>query len=68
MTEATRDGLPVFQCEQRGKGEDKLWVFRCPYCKRDHTHSPEPGHRVAHCGIGTPYVHEYWIEKRIDNG
>ena len=27
-------------------------------------HSPEEGHRVAHCWIGTHFVHGYSIEKR----
>jgi hypothetical protein len=25
------------------------WVIDCPYCGKEHTHSPSPGHRVSHC-------------------
>jgi hypothetical protein len=38
--------LPVVLCEQVGS----QWSFWCPFCKRRHWHSAEPGHRVAHCG------------------
>jgi hypothetical protein len=64
MTEPTRDDLPVFRCEERGKGEDRRWFFWCPFCKREHAYSPEEGHRVAHCWIGTHFVHGYSMEKR----
>lgn len=37
--------IPVVSC----KGEGDRWVFWCPFCKMSHVHSPERGHRVAHC-------------------
>jgi hypothetical protein len=27
-----------------------MWRAWCPFCRVYHSHSPEPGHRVAHCG------------------
>jgi hypothetical protein len=41
--------LPVVQCRQVGRGQQRRWRFWCGHCKSWHTHSPEPGHRVAHC-------------------
>jgi hypothetical protein len=38
--------IPVFLAEPT---EDGLWRAWCPFCRRYHTHSPEPGHHVAHC-------------------
>jgi len=42
---------PIFECQLDPPDRDgfRAWSFYCPYCKRRHRHSPEPGHRVAHC-------------------
>jgi hypothetical protein len=59
------EGMPVILCEAH-EGE---WRFFCPYCRRWHTHSPEPGHRVAHCGNlrsehPSPFLESgYWLVK-----
>ena len=43
---------PTVECEPRGK----RWRFWCRYCWCHHYHSPEPGHRKAHCrDIKSPY-------------
>ena len=45
--------IPVIDCERHGT----RWRFWCGYCRRYHYHSPEPGHRVAHCdNRESPYV------------
>jgi hypothetical protein len=32
--------LPTFECEEmQTPGGGRVWRFRCPYCRRDHTHS-----------------------------
>ena len=45
--------IPTYKATIKGN----LLIFRCPYCKKDHTHGFVPQekeiHRVAHCkGIG----------------
>jgi hypothetical protein len=55
-------GMPVVLCDVY-RGE---WRFWCPYCRRHHHHSPEPGHRVAHCNglAGSPFLESgYWLVK-----
>lgn len=39
------DGTPVVLCKVTRTG----WIFWCDFCRKDHTHSIGPGHRVAHC-------------------
>lgn len=36
--------------------EGERWVITCPYCGNEHRHSPEPGHRVAHCHKGDYFI------------
>ncbi|MDP2606097.1 MAG: hypothetical protein Q8S00_26440 [Deltaproteobacteria bacterium] len=40
--------LPVLLARPH-KGGWRAW---CPFCAVYHTHSPEPGHRAAHCADG----------------
>ena len=43
--------FPLMYCrEEKLPHGTRVWTFWCPHCQRDHTHSPEPGHRRAHCG------------------
>lgn len=45
--------LPVFECEEKTTRYGvTIWTFRCPECKRKHSHGPMEGHRVAHCTNG----------------
>ena len=37
--------LPVLLADPKGDH----WDAWCPFCRRFHSHSPEPGYRVAHC-------------------
>jgi hypothetical protein len=51
------DGLPVMYCRVETIRGGTVWTFGCPHCRRRHTHSAEPGHRVAHCTDPTsPYA------------
>jgi hypothetical protein len=34
---------------RRGDTPARFYVFDCPWCGREHWHSPEPGHRLTHC-------------------
>ncbi len=43
-----KEGYPFLLAIKDNK-QAKIW---CKYCKRWHYHSPEAGHRVAHCGDG----------------
>ena len=46
---------PLFECVERIAGDGTpIWVFWCPYCKKEHTHSASPGHRAAHCHYSSP--------------
>jgi hypothetical protein len=42
---------PIVECRVEPPGLDgtRRWSFFCPYCQRRHYHSPNPGHRAAHC-------------------
>lgn len=34
----------------------RTWQVWCRYCQKWHSHSPEPGHAVAHCHVrDSPY-------------
>ena len=35
--------------ERQAPDGSRRWQAWCPFCRRLHVHSPEPGHRVAHC-------------------
>jgi len=48
--EVDEQGRPVMYCRKIGRKGAEQWVFHCPVCKREHWHSPEPGHRAPHCG------------------
>ena len=51
-----RDGievLPAFRERECG-----MWRVWCRYCKAWHTHSPEFGHREAHC-------HDLFIRRKV---
>ena len=32
-------------------GQEYVVTELCPFCKKNHTHSAENGHRVAHCSM-----------------
>lgn len=39
--------------KDRHHGDQVRWLVEsCPYCGKAHLHSPEPGHRIAHCHEG----------------
>ena len=44
----------------KGKPYRAVMIEPCPYCKQKHRHSPEPGHRVAHCS--DRFVGGEWIK------
>ena len=43
-----RSDAPTLLAEADGN----MWRVFCPFCERYHRHSPEPGHRTAHCDFG----------------
>ncbi len=65
------DGIPVVLCDTKLVNR-KFWVappgavswcFYCQYCRHYHTHSPMPGHRLAHCAGDTPFKQTGYILK-----
>lgn len=75
-TEFTKEDLaevgdsPLFLCKRNGK----LLTFKCPACKKPHTHGAaigsegpkpfNPTHRVAHChnaGGDRAFPHGYYV-------
>ena len=48
---------PVMLCDTVGSGNTLRWRFWCKFCDTYHHHSPQPGHRLAHCseGVESPY-------------
>jgi len=60
--------LPIIYCEEIEmtdlNGEaSKRWRFFCGHCLRYHHHSPEQGHRVAHCDSDSPFKEEGYFLK-----
>jgi hypothetical protein len=47
---------PVVTCECTTEHGVLQWKFWCRYCNTYHHHSPEPGHRVAHCL-------DFWVDE-----
>jgi hypothetical protein len=42
------------------------WRCWCPFCKVYHSHSPEPGHRCAHCHTkNSPFTETGYILRRL---
>jgi hypothetical protein len=62
MTERERPEMPVMYCRAETIRGGTVWTFLCPHCRRRHTHSPEPGHRVAHCDDPkSPYTERGYV-------
>jgi hypothetical protein len=53
--------LPVFLCEETRYGDNRQWKFWCPYCRRDHRHSPQAGVRTANCDENSPLKKKGYI-------
>lgn len=47
---------------------DSDWKAWCPACRRWHFHSPEEGHRVAHCEDGGPFEETGYYLKLAPEG
>jgi len=68
-----RKSAPVVLCERfwtrDGHGRRfEGWKFWCEHCKREHHHSPEAGHRVAHCfDRSSPYDRTGYILELKEN-
>jgi hypothetical protein len=45
------------------KGKSK--IDECPYCDKQHTHSPIEGHRNEHCNEQVKFLKEIIIENVI---
>jgi hypothetical protein len=59
---AARNDLPLMHCYAEKVRGGTVWKFVCPHCRRQHTHSAEPGHRVAHCEEpGSPYTERGYV-------
>jgi len=43
-------------------GGIKFW---CPYCRKWHYHGVGNGHRVAHCGLDSPFQEHGYILKMM---
>jgi hypothetical protein len=54
--------FPVMYCrEEKLPRGTRVWTFWCPHCRRRHTHSAEPGHRVAHCDLKSPFYERGYV-------
>lgn len=58
MSSIIPDDMMVFRCHRRGD----QWAFWCPWCRAEHWHSAEAGHRAAHCMRSAPWYNQgYWL-------
>ncbi len=50
--------LPVLLADPAPDGTWRAW---CPFCRKYHMHSPEPGHRAAHCHGWHPHFPDGYL-------
>ena len=58
--EHNNKAILVIPCERVG---DSYIISKCPFCHKRHEHSPEEGHRLAHCNGG----YEFQYGKNVYN-
>lgn len=49
-----KDPLPALLVTRIKDGHDEVYVW-CPFCRLEHLHGNQGGHRTAHCGDGSPF-------------
>lgn len=58
--------IPELVALPHAPGLVKVW---CKYCRRCHYHSPDFGHRVAHCILpSSPYKQTGYIIRPVGSG
>lgn len=45
--------------------EDNLLKVWCKHCKVWHYHGPVEGHKVAHCGLNSPYSRTGYVIRKV---
>ena len=52
----------LYAIPRSDKGFLSAW---CPFCKKWHNHGKGEGHRVAHCGEGSPFKKTGYVLKVV---